>query len=378
MSRETATRRETLTPSFKSIGVVGATGQTGRLYLEKITGAFPNMPITGIVRQIDQKTARFFGVTFSANLAEILRQANPPETLILATPNPADAVLKTIADNLTDDSLPLTIILPQNGVEVAKKAQDALIGKNVVLIRASLFTPVSSEGNDIRYNPGKLSIGLSIVPVAENEVFDANKDAALQKAKTLFRNACFDTKVFEDFQSMEWTKLVLNAMVSTGGVTGFAPEETLNDPELYELEMRATADRLKILEAAGIKYEDIPWGGANSLPLLDKQCIRKLRNHEPFKTYIKNKIVSGRDNKLSGAWLNIMAGRPTELTYYHQPFIDLAKQYGLRSFVDEAILEVAGMHETGGIDLRKLTSKERKDFLLATYRELIRQTGIAA
>jgi ketopantoate reductase len=368
-------RKEIPVPTFKSIGIVGANGQTGRLYLETVSKSFPDMHITAISRSGYRGTITFSeNVSLANNVINVLRQQeNRPQALILATTNhSADELLDIIAKNVGDR--PLTLILPQNGIEVSEKALKILTGKNVTLIRASLFSPVSTQENgSIKYNPEKLRIGLALM-LGEGVAFDKDKDATLQKTAAMFKESGFDVKTFNaDYENLEWTKLVLNAMASTGGVTGYTPEQTLNDSELYALEMKATADRLKILQAAGIDYLRFDWGGANLLPLTSKPSVRKI-----FKPLIKHFIIKGRENKPSGAWLNIMAGKLTELIYYHQPFIDKAKEYGLRSFVDEAILEVAKMHREGAIDLRKWKPVKRKEFLLATYHDLIWQAGKAA
>lgn len=368
--------------TFESIGVVGAKGQTGRLYMETLAAAFPKLPIAAI--DSDPREINFEGkVELFTDVATALHpqegQGKRPDALILATTNPTRELLQTIADNLDDK--PLTLILPQNGIAVVSIAQEIFKDKPVTLIRASLFTSsVNKDGGTIFYNKEKLRIGFAWVPEDKSETYNAAKEAEMQKVAAMFRQAKFDVATFKgNYEDMEWTKLVLNAMVSTDGVTGFTPEETCNDPELYELEMKAAADRLKILKAAGIEYQAIHWGGANLLPFDTKPGAKKIRNFGPIKNQIIKKIIAGRDNKPSGAWLNIMAGKTTELTYYHQPFIELAIQYNApRSFVDEAILAVYKLHTTGEIDLTKLTPQQRKRLLLETHQDLVKQAGKSA
>ena len=359
--------------TFDSIGVVGAKGQTGRLYMETITAAFSDMPITAI--DPNDREINFAGkVDLFTDVTTAFKQGKRPEALILATANPTRPLLEEIAANL--DNKPLTLILPQNGIAVVSEAQEIFKGKPVTLIRANLFSSsINKDDGTVFYNKEKLRIGLAYVPGAQGEVFDAAKEAEMQKAAAMFRKAGFDAITFgKDYENLEWTKLVLNAMVSTGGVTGFTPEETCNDPELYELEMKAASDRLKILAKAGIEYQKIKWGGADLLPLLTVPGTKTLaRKVERLKKKIIKQIVEGRDNKPSGAWLNIMAGKDTELTYYHQPFIDMGKEHGLHSYVDEAILAVAATHIPDGSinDLRERTLEQRKQLLLDTYRALV-------
>lgn len=366
---------ETVKPTFKSVGIIGV-GLTGELYLKQISSALSDVvSITGIIRQLDQKsdalTKRYPTASFSGidEIRDILQSdERRPEAIILATPNPVDDLLQEIAANLGDK--PLTLILPQNGVGVAEKARE-ILGKNVTIIRANLFTPVSTnEDGSIKYDSDKLRIGLALMPEADNTVFDARGNEELQKAKALFEQSGFDAKVFEDYKAMEWTKLLLNSIGSTSEVTGLTPEETFSDPKLRKIELQAIADRLKIMRAAGIKYEKIHWGGAQMLPLLDKPIIKQLRNHWPLAGFITDLIASGRENKPSASGIRILNGAmpdETEIPYYHQPFIDLAKEHGLSSPVDEAITGIMDRYPKK-IDLMHMAPKDKRAILFSNAR----------
>jgi len=353
--------------TFESFGVVGAKGQTGRLYTEKISSAFSDMPIAAI--DLSEKAIEFDkNVTFSTDLALVLQQENRPDALILATTNPTDKLLDVIKNNVGDR--PLTLILPQNGVDVVGKAQQALAGKNVTLIRASMFSPVDTNPDgSIKYNKDKLRIGLSLTYDNPDQASDKDK-AELQKAKALFERSGFDAKTFEDYKAMEWTKLLLNSIGSTSEVTGLTPEETFSDPKLRKIELQAIADRLRIMRAAGIKYEKIHWGGAHMLPLLDKPVIKQFRNHWPLAGFITDLIASGRENKPSASGQRILKGAmpdETEIPYYHQPFIDLAKEHGLSSPVDEAIVGIMDRYPKK-IDLMHMAPKDKRAILLSNAR----------
>jgi ketopantoate reductase len=381
MTVESGPQRETENTAspFDRIGVVGAKGQTGRLYMERFASGFHDLKLAAI--DPSEREINFAGnVELFSDVAEALNQEDRPEALILATTNPTDKLLETIANNL--DGRPLTLILPQNGVDVVGKAQKALAGKNVTLIRASLFSPVSTnEDGSIKYDAKKLRIGLSLTYDNSDQASDKDK-AELEKAKTLFEKSGFDARKFEDYKSMEWTKLVLNAVGITGGVTGLTPEEVYADHDLYLLETQALHDRIRILKAAGIKLEHIPWGGASLLPVYDglPGTVRKSRVAQ--KLY-GGKVTAGRGNKPSSVATNIAKGASTEAFFYLQPFIDLGKQFGLRSAVDEAILDILKRNETMVIrrkgdvdveekelDLADFSADEKRTLLFTTYQRL--------
>ncbi len=373
---------ETVKLTFASFGVVGACGQTGRLYIERTALGSPTLPITAVDLVEPTKRGIEFpdSVKFSSDLASILQRKDRPEAFILATTNPIDKLLETFRDNLDDRHI--TLILPQNGVDVVPKAQEILKGKNVTLIRASLFTPVDTEPDGkIKYPEDKLRIGLSLVR-PEGDIADPEKEKELQKAVETFRRGGFDAKIFENYVSMEWTKLVLNAVGITGGIVGISPKEVYNDHALYLLETQALHDRLRILEAAGIKLEHIPWGGAALLPTYDSLPGLIRKSHLAQFLY-GQKVIAGRGNKPSSVGINIQKGTPTEGITYLEPFVKLGETVGLRSIVDEAMIEIIQGNYTfitrrkndvdtqeRKIDLADFSLEERRTLLFETIRKL--------
>lgn len=127
------------------------------------------------------------------------------------------------------------------------------------------------------------------------------------------------------------------------------------------------------MQAAGINYESIPWGGANFLPLLKNRGVVRLKDLPPAKAVVKKLVVSGRENKPSGAWLNILAGKPTELSSYLQPFINLERQYGIDASIDEAILRVSELYKEDKAYLTKDSEElkaQRKQLFLEIHNGL--------
>lgn len=348
---------------FSSITVIGAAGQTGQLFTESIAEKIKNIHIEAVVKENrkNQLAHRFpNSVTVTSDIINSLK--HPSELIILATPNPADEILEIIAEEIKK---PVTIILPQNGVSVAPTAQRIFNERkisNICLVRASLFTTVSmsKEGKAI-YKTDKLRIALAPV---------IGKDSRLRQVCILFEQAGFRVAVFEDFRSMEWTKLIVNGLGSTAAITGFTPRETFRDERLFELEMRALKDRLTITRAEGIQFAKIPWNNISLLPvarIIPTSILKRVRG------VIAELIAKGRETNPPAAARKIMEGRPVELEYYHKPFLDTGKLHGLTSPVDEAIYEVITEHERGIVNLIPMTKKERLDILLKAYETSIQK-----
>ena len=291
----------------------------------------------------------------NGSLKDILSKS--PDIIVVSTPNPVEEVLQQVRDNLSSRT---TVVLPQNGIAVVEVAKDILKDSNVSLVRASLFTPVSNVNGNVDYDAQKLRIGLSAVPGFRQ---NPNLDQDFLKTGDLFRESGFDVRLFGDYRSMEWTKLVLNGVGSTSAITGFTPLETFTDPELYVVETKALKQRLRLLKEEGIPLADIPWSGAPLLPLFDHLPM-VIKKSGMVKGLYTGRIVKGRGNKPSASARKITEGKPTELEFYHQPFIDLGVKHQLPSSVDSAIMQIVKSQAKGEIDISTLSPVERKMLLI--------------
>ena len=330
--------------------VIVGMGQTGRMFYEQL------LPVSGMDA---------IGIKRSG-WADL--EAHHPDLIIAATPNPADEVLKKLAETVREGT---TIILPQNGVSVIQVAEQIFPPEHRVhLVRASLLTPVSTdEDGRIRYRPEKKTI--SFAPIHD----DPN---AAERAAELFSLAGFRTRVYEDARAMEITKLLLNTIGATSTVTGLTPLETFHDEELFSLEMHGLMDRLAVLHRAGKELINFP--GYPYVKALDE--LAGMLQHAPgvmredmlpalaslFRDRIASMIAGGRSNLPSASFRSIRHGKKTEVRYYHQPFIHLAETNGGGCPLDESILEIVSGHEKGKLNLNEMDIPERRQLLLDTYR----------
>lgn len=335
--------------AFRSVAVVGAAGQVGELFARTLA---PVVPVQAVVRERRWRD-EVVGIGFHTDIGKMLEME--PEVVILAIPNPVDRVLKEIAQHAQK---PLTLILPQNGVEAVDRAEEILKDSRnqFTIVRASLFTNVSrDQDGNIVYNPKKNRIALAAV--------GADQDGSLEKAQKTFTKAGFVVRVQADYWRMEYTKLIANSWASTSTVTGLSPLRALLDSGILLSELRGLRDRFRIYEANGIQTADDLWS------------IGRLRWLSQLKTpyalalapFIALLTVKERNNQPSAAGRQINQGvRFVEVdTYLHKVFIDLGKNQGLRSPVDEAMWDILRRHGRikNGFSLTSMENKARKRLL---------------
>ncbi|MBI2338562.1 hypothetical protein HYU95_05260 [Candidatus Daviesbacteria bacterium] len=381
-------------PVFKSIAVIGAAGQTGEFFTKTL---FPVvLAIEAVVREHRwKKEADYPTVRFHDSISQMMGE--DPEMVILATTNPIEKPFKEIVEGVKK---PTTLILSQNGVGVVEAAEKILEGTAaapLTLIRASLFTNVGRDqvGNVI-YNAEKKRIALAAVgrrKVTEEDRTKSDKNGEskdrkkkiseeikvereeisredkvnLLKVRDMFEQAGYEVIICDDFHSMEYTKLLVNLLGSTSTVTGLAPSKAFSDPEVIFWELRGLRDRLKIFKAAGIEVDSRLWN-VRALEMAAKLPVSLLR---AAKDLIARKIASERNDQLPSAARQVKRGEKAEeaTNYYHKPIIDLGRECGIESPVDETIWEIITRHQraNNNFKLNELQSDERKKVFSEIY-----------
>lgn len=352
-------------PHFREIAVIGGAGQTGRFYLETLQ-AIPDGPrVSTVVRDAQKRETVAQKMPEAAHVVssiqDLFQQDQPPDAFILATPNPADAALQAIADNAT---APLTLILPQNGISVAPKAQAIFGGRtDIQLVRASLFTPVGFDNNgDPVYNPDKKRIALAPIKPRQ-DVFSQEQAISMRRTEKLFRNAGYDVVRCGDYQSMEQIKIFTNATFSSMAVTGLGPKETLEDDTLYELEIKALKNRYQLLHETDVDISDIPW--VKKLAWLARTPLPVLKM-ESMRSYVVDSYASERNNRPSAAARDASKGEQAAHDY-NEPFMYPETKCGIATPMDETIYAILTNPD---IRLTGMTAEQRKALLLSTYQAI--------
>lgn len=360
--RERPPSRERLSP-ISTVAILGV-GLVGELFLSELT-QIQGLRIAGIgrERQRERLIQAFPGFSFSTSIKEL--ETPPPELLILAVANPVDEALRETAEFCAETSPSPIVVLVQNGVDVVPQARQAFSRTpNLNLLRGSLFTVVTRkpETRELVYSRNKLRIALAQV-CGEGMVESA----------ALCQQAGFRVEICPDYQSMEWSKLLVNTIGTTGTITRLALAQTLEDDALLQVELQALRDRLAVLRAARISLVDF-WRLRLPVKMLSQIVTKAPRFlFRPFQGRMADTIAKERGRFPPSSAKRIAEGRTTEVDFYHGPFIRLGKEVGRRSSVDEAILSVVHQHEEGRLDLRELSPRERRQTLLEQIASLSNQ-----
>lgn len=342
---ETQLLREIINP-IRNVTIIGA-GAIGQMFNTELLSSQEKLNVT-LVSHTDCS-------------AELLTKT---DIIILATPNHSvqPLVSQMLELRSAETKLP-TLLLIQNGVGVANQVRRAILesenpNATLSVVRGSVFTQVSKTTDELRYDRRKLRIAFAPISAGQEE---------LRKVEALFRDAQFETKVFLDADSLEWTKLLFNTLGSTSVITGLTPQETFSDQALFKLEADAFFERSELLRKSGIEITQIDWVKTQLLPLL--KHAGKFSKVQPLRSVMAQTIGKQRNNQPSAAWKKVLeGGNLDEAIHYHQAFVDLAEARGMMApKLDLIIIESINKHFSKQVSLDKLTSSERAAFLLLKY-----------
>ncbi len=320
------------------------------------TGAIGSMFGAELAKKNDQ-----LDVTLSSHVNISTELLIGTDVIILTTPNHSvkQMVVELLAKIPDAVELP-TLVLIQNGVGVVEQAYLALAestnpDRRLSIVRASVFTQVTKKGDQLDYNAEKLRVALSPIQCDQ---------ADYQRVQMLFSSADFQTQRYENYQSLEWTKLLFNTLGTTSMITGLPPSITFADTELYRLEMNAFAQRCKILRQCSIPIAKIDWVKTQMLPALE--IVRHISFFKPARKALAGIISKQRNDQPSAAWQKVeVGGDLSEAIQYHQAFIDLAEQNDIEApALDLAIVSLLRDQRDGTVSLLTDTAEIRKQRLL--------------
>ena len=335
--------KEVLNP-FKNVLIIG-TGAIGSLFKAELTKNNEHLDVNF--------------VSHDAITEELLAGA---EVIILATPNQTvkEMVVKLL-EKIPEDAAVPTIVLIQNGVGVVEQAHLALVestkpDRRLPIVRASVFTQVTKKGDQLDYNAEKLRVALSPIGCSPED---------FRRVEQLLLSAHFQTRNYENYQSLEWTKLLFNTLGTTSMITGLPPSVTFADKELYQLEMNAFAQRCNILRQCGIPIAQIDWVKTQMLPVLEN--LRHISFFKPARKALAGLISKQRNDQPSAAWQKVEAGGDlSEAIQYHQAFIELAEQNDIEvPTLDRAIVSLLQEQQSERLVLQTETPELRKQRLIS-------------
>lgn len=248
---------------------------------------------------------------------------------------------------------PPTLITTQNGIGVEQPMIDQYGAERVV---AGSFTiPISKEATH-QLIVEKSGCGMGLAPTQAGQ--------SIKTWVELFKNAGVDTVGVKDYESMKWSKALLN-------IVGNAASAILNRPPgviyksdtVFELEMRMLREALAVMKARNLKIVDLPGWSPKRLAF----AVRRLPKLV-LKPMLTGIVSDGRGDKMPSFYIDLTEGKgKSEVIYHNGAIARAAKAVGVKAPVNAAYNDILLRLAREELDWRKFDGRPKR--LLAVVRK---------
>lgn len=230
----------------------------------------------------------------------------------------APAALETIKPYA--DKMPPFLCL-SNGLSNERLIADAL-GRDKV-IPGTVTTAVGRRGAGDIVLERLRGIGIAKVSLFAEELFVA------------FDNALLNPRLFDDADSMKWSKLLTNLIANpTSAILDMTAAEILANGKLYKLEVDMLRECLAVMQAQGIQVVDLPGTPVRALAFATRLPLWL------SKPFLSRAAGAGRGNKMPSFHIDLHAGRPnSEVEYLHGEVVRAGVQFNVPTPVNKMLTE---------------------------------------
>lgn len=202
-----------------------------------------------------------------------------------------DGAIETLRSAIVDPRK-CVFVTPQNGVGNEEKLAAAFGADNVVA--AALTVPVDRDRDGLA--SATMDGGLALAPVGQS---------AFNWLVATFASTGLKTQVFDDWRSLKWSKLALNAVANAScAILNVLPNRLVHYEKVFTLEIRAIREVRTLMHAMKIAPVDLP-----RYPLRALQSIATLPS--PIsRTILAGRIAGARGTKPPSLLLDLRHGRP--------------------------------------------------------------------
>ncbi len=228
------------------------------------------------------------------------------------------------------------ILTVQNGIGVEQPFIDHFGAERI--IAASLTTPVSKEEQNVLVIE-RSDRGLGLAPALPGQEID--------RWVSLFQDSGIATEGLSDFQSMKWSKALLNMVANaTSAILSMTPEDIYRSDSSYNLEVRMLREMLSVMDQKQLQVVDLPGPSAKSLATALKFVPRFLL--KPILTKI---VAKGRGDKMPSFYIDLASGRGKSEVIFHNGAVAAAgKDAGVPTPVNHVLNDVLLQLTNGELD----------------------------
>ncbi|MEM7332035.1 MAG: 2-dehydropantoate 2-reductase [Chloroflexota bacterium] len=312
--------------------------------------------VTFIVREVNAEAIDSFGLTIVEKGLETTARPKTASSIPQAFNNNQEYDLIILGMKSYDlfpslDPLiafcpnPKKILTTQNGIGIENKLVEQFGAESV--IAGSVTLPISKEtSNRIKV---EREGGIALAPTSPKQQIKAWAQ--------LFQKAQIPTTRFKDFESMKWSKAMLNIVGNaSSAILNRSPKAVYSSEIMYDLEIRMLKEMLKVMEAKKLSVVDLPGYSAKNLAFGVRRMPRGL-----LKPILSNVVSNGRGDKMPSFHidLNNRKGK-SEVIYHNAAIAQVGKQLNIATPVNAALASVLIKIIRQEVDWREFNGRPKR------------------
>jgi len=241
-----------------------------------------------------------FSVKAQARIEEV-----PPNSLIILTTKAQDSVraVKGLKPLIKKDTVFLVL---QNGLKIKELIQGA-VGPKVEVVRGLVL--MAAEFME----PGKITFwnGSTVV----------ERTRTGEEIKALLKESGMKAKVTENMEREEWSKLVVNCVINPLTAVLRVRNNEIGTASLREVRHGLFEECALVAKAEGIRFE----------PGFEPEIDQKIRSYTNYSSMCQD----------------IMKGKKTEISFLNGKIVELGKEHGIPTPINEAMVGLIRFLEAG-------------------------------
>jgi 2-dehydropantoate 2-reductase len=241
---------------------------------------------------------------------------------------------------------PNMIITTQNGIGIEKGlikqfgAEHVIAGSFTLPIRKETTTQLVAERTDG---------GLCLAPTQPKQ--------DIRPWLKLFSAAGLETQGYKDYESMKWSKALLNIIANaTSAILNRRPGVIYRSDLIFDLEIKMLQEALAVMKAAGHKVVDLPAVPATKLAFSVNRLPRAL-----LKPGLSKLVADGRGDKMPSFHIDLTTGKgKSEVVYHNGAIAKAGKEHGVPTPVNAALTDILWKLTLEKLDWREFNGRPQR------------------
>jgi 2-dehydropantoate 2-reductase len=156
-----------------------------------------------------------------------------------------------------------------------------------------------------------------------------------EKLNAVFNAAFLNSKLFEDANSMKWSKMLTNLIANpTSAILDMTARQVFANKDLYKLEIEMLRECLAVMEAQGLEVVDLPGTPVRALVFATKLPVWL------SKPLLGRAAGTGRGTKMPSFHIDLHSGRgKSEVDYLHGEVVRAGEKFNVPTPVNKVLTE---------------------------------------